>query len=288
MTIPVRKAVFVGFVRIHATNKSIRATVAGGAIATYSFAEGLYWFGLNGPMGGPSDTTLAGAASLLDAMHTMLGVHLAVCHPNVPAVDALAPGYTGHLYGKRGVAGDTIHWSNALTTVDPRWFGMLKTADAYSDTAFGAAYADISQASSSAVFIPQSNIRSDRESVEPLKQTTDPDSGASRSAYYGAKQYRSVDVRVSGLPLETVDCTYQSLRRFITAQPEALLFWPDICSVALPNAPPEHDYDSTDRMNGRQKLIFDPRWKAEWREKPAFGNYYSEWFKSLMFQQYVA
>mgnify|MGYP001605020451 FL=1 len=153
-------AALIALVRLTSTNKSLRIK-QGGVDSTVTFPEGVYWLGLNGDANAPDDSTIIpGVTSLLEQWTATTGIgRLRLQYLDQPDAD-VTDAATGHVWCEAQAAADKVYWANAATTVDPAWFGQVKSGNAYADTTFaGTTAVDISQASSSLAWVPPPPIR---------------------------------------------------------------------------------------------------------------------------------
>ena len=276
-----RQPVMSGFVRIDATNKVLRIKV-GGSDSDVTLTEGVYWMGVNGSAGtspATDGTMVTDYASLLTALSSGTGWDWVVDHPTQ---DALAsPSASGHVYVQTGDATDAIYWGHANTTVDPRWFGVASTNNAFATYSFtGTNYEDVSDFSSALTYISDplgaggTKLEVDTEQETVLEVATQTGNGRVYSAYFASLSERLLRWRIYGLD-RVLDNQRTTMRLFLHYQRQwrslGFILFTDLSLSYAAIRVPEDTQEA--RRFGFDRYVFSPSESLDWAPTDTFQGY---------------
>lgn len=291
-----KKPILAACVRITANNKAIRGTF-NGSTTTVNLDEGVYWVGLNGTTSagswGTDASFISSPDSLLKEFKDKTGIHAVIEYADQTALSS--PGDTGHVHMKRQHSADTIEWNDSATTVNPLWFGVTKTGASQADTTFtGAGYEDVSDVSSSLVFVADKPAVENKPIYRFRTKRVKTDSGKIFGVYFGKDVgSRDLGFKLEGVPAEAIDNTYNSMRRFVEHMNESQQSLFFIQDVAQKTAMKEWDPDNTSGEGyryGYQRCFISNEGNNSlgWELDPMFANYYRHWNYEFTVDPYVS
>jgi hypothetical protein len=243
MSVPWNEWAFLSFVRIFDSGSEKNNTLqiswdisgTGSAIAT--LPAGLYYCGLNGDGddhslqigpwdGDENDDELFGATGedslLLELAQEIYGNTSIFINLGLEVGSGAAGGQvpSGKVVARMtgvSTAWIKLEWSHANTTMDPAWFGIAKTAGVYADTTFyGNATTVISDMSSSLALIGQRVLGAEPQYEGYLEAGVVAGDGSTSWKRFGSgyEEISEFIVNVDGLPRDSIDTGFQSLRRW--------------------------------------------------------------------------
>jgi hypothetical protein len=291
MSSPANQWVFLSFVRIidsgKEKNNTIRVEWAEGTqSAVAEIPAGVYPLGLTGKnvasgthgiFGSETeDSVVFGRESLLGA--TITALNDADDQDVLLVLDTGRTGFTnyGEPTGKlRGQAdaGLTIKWNHSQTTVDPGWYGVAKTDAVYPDTVLASVDDEplpvISQMSSTLALVGQRVLGAEPqyESFKEVGIRAGDGSSAWKTFGDGVDQISEFIINVAGLPRDSIDSGFHSLRRWFRQLRFArarrrFLYVPDLAQFdkELVDYPQQWDPDDTAKARrwGWRDLALNP------------------------------
>jgi len=323
-SVPWSQWCFLSFIRIldsgQEANNQIRIEYdeGGGATqATLQLTAGVYPFGVNGNgdedslevgawNGDPTDVELFGVNSLLREVAQEITQELTTNSVNmgletIASIEGNQVASGKIIVRMDGSSTDYVKflWTHADTTVDPAWFGIAKTSGAYptSSDCYGNQSTVISQMSSNLALVGQKVLGAEPIEEGYLEVGVVAGNGAGRWKRFGSgyEQISAFDVKVEGLPRDSVDSGFHSLRRWAQAlvfnrARKRFIYVPDLAKPTGADYPREWDPDDTseNRRWGWRDLMIDGLRGFAFENIRHLSNSNRMWRLSTPVRKYVA